>query len=158
MSGTPSQHIGWLKQFIAGMDESNWRDMKLRAERQLEELAADPSQGATAHALPRLKTPDIDDYPPWLMKAVKRELVEMMGLDFNFDDARSVLKTIDKAIADHSPARTPAGGETVSEQDLIKVVCEANGGECMCQGAEVYCGFDAAVARAILQKFDVRPK
>lgn len=31
-------HIGWLKQFLAAMDEDNWRDMRLRAERQTEEF------------------------------------------------------------------------------------------------------------------------
>ena len=33
------QHIGWLKQYLGNMTEDNWRDMKLRAERQLEELS-----------------------------------------------------------------------------------------------------------------------
>lgn len=32
------EHIGWLKQFVLGMDASNWRDMKLRLERQLEQF------------------------------------------------------------------------------------------------------------------------
>ncbi len=36
-----SQHIGWLKQYIAGMTEANWADMRLRAERQLESLSQD---------------------------------------------------------------------------------------------------------------------
>lgn len=35
-----SQHVGWLKQYIDGMDETNWRDMRLHAERQLEKLSA----------------------------------------------------------------------------------------------------------------------
>jgi ribosomal protein S6 len=35
-----TQHIGWLKQYLSNMTEDNWRDMKLRAERQLEELSA----------------------------------------------------------------------------------------------------------------------
>lgn len=34
-----SQHIGWLKQYVQGMTEMNWRDLALRAERQLEELS-----------------------------------------------------------------------------------------------------------------------
>ncbi len=34
-----SQHIGWLKQYVEGMTADNWRDMQLRAERQLEQLA-----------------------------------------------------------------------------------------------------------------------
>jgi len=36
-----SQHIGWLKQYIQGMDETNWKDMRLRAERQLDRQVAD---------------------------------------------------------------------------------------------------------------------
>ena len=34
-----SQHIGWLKQYVALMDETNWRDMRLRCERQLNEMS-----------------------------------------------------------------------------------------------------------------------
>lgn len=37
---TISEHIGWLKQYIAGMNSENWEDMRLRAERQLHELSA----------------------------------------------------------------------------------------------------------------------
>src|SRR5881396_3881865 len=37
------QHVGWMKQFILGMDESNWRDMQIRAVRQLDHLSADLS-------------------------------------------------------------------------------------------------------------------
>lgn len=33
------QHIAWLEQFIGGMTDANWKDMKLRAERQLEQLS-----------------------------------------------------------------------------------------------------------------------
>ena len=36
---TVKQHVGWLKQFHLGTTEDNWRDMKLRAERQLIELS-----------------------------------------------------------------------------------------------------------------------
>lgn len=32
------QHIGWLKIYLAEMSEENWRDLKLRCERQLDEL------------------------------------------------------------------------------------------------------------------------
>ena len=35
-----SQHIGWLKQYILSMTADNWIDMRLRAERQLEELSS----------------------------------------------------------------------------------------------------------------------
>lgn len=35
-----SQHIGWLKQYLAGMTEHNWRDMWMLAEWQLDALAA----------------------------------------------------------------------------------------------------------------------
>ncbi len=34
------QHIGWLKQFVQGMTDANWKDMQLRAERQLETFSA----------------------------------------------------------------------------------------------------------------------
>lgn len=33
------KHIAWLFQYVQGMHEHNWRDMKLRAERQLEQLS-----------------------------------------------------------------------------------------------------------------------
>ncbi len=33
------QHLGWLTQYAEMMDETNWRDMKLRIEKQLRELA-----------------------------------------------------------------------------------------------------------------------
>jgi hypothetical protein len=36
-----TQHLAWLKQYVEGMDESNWKDMRLRAERQLEQISAD---------------------------------------------------------------------------------------------------------------------
>jgi hypothetical protein len=36
---TITQHIAWLKQYVEGMDEYNWKDMRLRAERQLESLS-----------------------------------------------------------------------------------------------------------------------
>ena len=32
------QHVGWLKIYMGNMTEANWRDMRLHAERQLEEL------------------------------------------------------------------------------------------------------------------------
>lgn len=32
------QHIGWLRQLIQGMTPENWRDMQLRADRQLDQL------------------------------------------------------------------------------------------------------------------------
>ncbi len=32
------QHIGWLKLYFAEMSQENWRDLKLRCERQLDEL------------------------------------------------------------------------------------------------------------------------
>lgn len=35
------QHLGWLKMFICGMNEKNWRDNRLYAERQLEHLCTD---------------------------------------------------------------------------------------------------------------------
>lgn len=34
------QHLGWLQSYILGMTEANWADMRLRAERQLHQLAA----------------------------------------------------------------------------------------------------------------------
>lgn len=34
------QHVGWLKQYVHGASQDNWRDMMLRAERQLEDLSA----------------------------------------------------------------------------------------------------------------------
>jgi hypothetical protein len=36
-----NQHIGWLKQYIIGMGLGNWEGMRLRAERQLEQLSDD---------------------------------------------------------------------------------------------------------------------
>jgi hypothetical protein len=33
------QHLSWLHQYIAGMTDANWQDMRLRAERQLAELS-----------------------------------------------------------------------------------------------------------------------
>lgn len=36
-----NQHIGWLKQYLLGMDETNWRDMQAHAERQLESLSSE---------------------------------------------------------------------------------------------------------------------
>lgn len=35
------QHIAWLAEYIGGVTELNWRDMRLRAIRQLEDLRAD---------------------------------------------------------------------------------------------------------------------
>jgi hypothetical protein len=40
MTDEAQQHLGWLKQYVGLMSEDNWRDMKLRCERQLEELSA----------------------------------------------------------------------------------------------------------------------
>jgi hypothetical protein len=37
---TAAEHIAWLRQYIDGMTADNWQDMKLRASRQLETLAA----------------------------------------------------------------------------------------------------------------------
>lgn len=34
------QHIGWLKMYVEGMSPENWRDMRLRCERQIEQLSA----------------------------------------------------------------------------------------------------------------------
>lgn len=34
-------HIGWLKMYLANMNERNWRDMKLYAERQIDRLEED---------------------------------------------------------------------------------------------------------------------
>jgi hypothetical protein len=41
------QHIGWLKMYVGMTDESNWRDMRLLSERQLERLseAVDQQRG-----------------------------------------------------------------------------------------------------------------
>ena len=39
------QHIAWLEQFIGGMTDANWKDMRLRAERQLEQLSGVVAQG-----------------------------------------------------------------------------------------------------------------
>ena len=40
------QHIAWLEQFIGGMTDANWKDMRLRAERQLEQLSGAVAQGS----------------------------------------------------------------------------------------------------------------
>lgn len=34
------QHVAWLNQYIFGMNDDNWRDMKMRAERQITQLAS----------------------------------------------------------------------------------------------------------------------
>jgi hypothetical protein len=34
------EHIAWLKQYVLGMNENNWCDMRLRAIRQFEKLDA----------------------------------------------------------------------------------------------------------------------
>jgi hypothetical protein len=60
---------------------------------------------AESAGLPRLVTADINDYQPWLLKAVKKALTDMMDLRFDFGDARTVLAAIDAAIAEkHVPA------------------------------------------------------
>jgi hypothetical protein len=33
------QHIGWLRQYLEGMTDRNWVDMRARALRQLDELS-----------------------------------------------------------------------------------------------------------------------
>lgn len=38
-AGEIEVHVGWLKFYIERMDATNWKDMRLRAERQLESLA-----------------------------------------------------------------------------------------------------------------------
>ncbi len=43
-----NQHIGWLKQYVIGMDGSNWRDMRGLAERQLEQLSEEIDKEAAA--------------------------------------------------------------------------------------------------------------
>jgi hypothetical protein len=45
-----SQHIGWLKQYLAGMTEHNWRDMRMLAGRQLDALAAAQPLSAVAQS------------------------------------------------------------------------------------------------------------
>jgi hypothetical protein len=40
LSPEVEQHLSWLHQYIAGMTDANWEDMRLRAERQLAELRA----------------------------------------------------------------------------------------------------------------------
>lgn len=48
--------------------------------------------------LPRCESPEIDDYRPWLLRATKDALAEIMD-DPDFTDARSILRAIDAAIA-----------------------------------------------------------
>lgn len=43
-----NQHIGWLKQYVFGMDENNWRDMRDRAESQLKQLSQEIDKEAAA--------------------------------------------------------------------------------------------------------------
>lgn len=52
--GIIDQHIGCLKQYVEGMTEANWRDMRLHAERQLERLCEDmPDPAYTAKQPPK---------------------------------------------------------------------------------------------------------
>jgi hypothetical protein len=51
MTDEAQQHLGWLKQYVGLMSEDNWRDMKLRCERQLEALSV-----ALSAACPEDKT------------------------------------------------------------------------------------------------------
>jgi len=47
--------------------------------------------------LPRCKNPDVDDFPPWLLGAVRDELRRRFeGVEL--DDARQVLRAIDEAM------------------------------------------------------------
>ena len=62
--------------------------------------------------LPRCTAPGIDDYPPWLLRAVKSALSDIMDGP-SFSDARQILEAIDK-ILPGDPA-TPAR-ELVNEQ------------------------------------------
>ena len=53
-AATPSnelnQHIAWLKQYVEGMTAANWQDMRLRAERQLEQISKDLDTRGVAQA------------------------------------------------------------------------------------------------------------
>ena len=44
------QTISWLNQFVRGMTADNWRDMKLQAERQLDDLPAAVAAALSASA------------------------------------------------------------------------------------------------------------
>lgn len=47
--------------------------------------------------LPRCANPEINDYPPWLLSATRRALLEIMD-GANLEDARFVLQSIDAAL------------------------------------------------------------
>lgn len=89
--GEMSQHIGWLKQFVQGMDENNWRDMKLRAERQLEQIAAETRSPAAnedarsllAAAINTLSDPhdacDFDDDKAKALEQTRLDALAILG-------------------------------------------------------------------------------
>jgi hypothetical protein len=54
--------------------------------------------------LPRCTNPEIDDYPPWLLKATKDALFRFME-DPELEDARAVLLAIDAALAVRDPGQ-----------------------------------------------------
>ena len=46
-----SQHIGWLKMYLAEMNENNWRDMQLYAQRQVDELSEKMQRDPAVHKI-----------------------------------------------------------------------------------------------------------
>jgi hypothetical protein len=50
-SSNLDQHIAWLKQYVEGMTAANWQDMRLRAERQLEQISKDLDARTAAQAV-----------------------------------------------------------------------------------------------------------
>ncbi|MET4187663.1 hypothetical protein ABIB86_000388 [Bradyrhizobium sp. JR1.7] len=85
-------------------------------------------------------------------------LVRVWGFYSPPPDIQDVRLLYSESIAS-SDALTPAACSGVSEAELTKVICESEGGTCACLETDSErCSFDVGVARAILQKFDVRPK
>jgi len=60
-SSVLSQHIGWMKQYILAMDESNWRDMRLQIRAQLDALSADLAPQPPAAPVETVKRRDEAD-------------------------------------------------------------------------------------------------
>lgn len=134
-----NQHIGWLKMYVIGMDENNWRDMRDRAELQLERLsqeidkeaAAIPDTAATpplpkrpfAFAVKRAPDNGPEEYRLFMDEGEAREAAEQLDGDyealFRVGDRRSAVQSLNAAQPSWQPIIErlckPEAGHTIHD-------------------------------------------
>lgn len=158
-----SQHIGWLRQYIVGMTEANWADMRMRAERQLHELAAAlraaPAQGEPVAwrygrkdwngEIWRVETfkPNFETVDDWVCEplyAAPQPAVSPVAWGEILESFKGGYLTLSETIealesgAPSSPAPAPTGGTAQAE--------DKQSGECQpASAAKANCGAGEAI-------------